>query len=324
MEYLVVDFIKSVAVDIERLKGVAGYGEVDLARAFDLGEVAHAPQQGIGYSGGATASHRYLGGSLLSARHPHKGCRALHDTPQHGVVVVLEVAFDAESRAQRRGKQAAACGCPHERERAQGELHAARPRPFVYHNVDAVILHSRVEVLLHHGAKAVYLVDKKHIVLLKRGKYACKVARLVEHGTRRYLEAHAEFVGHDSGKRGLAQPRRAEEQYMVERLGSHARRLHEHPEVVDNLFLAVETLKTPGTERFLEISLGSCRGGLGANVEIVVSHLWSVLFYYKSYRDVWPKGTANRPGSKVCRQTPNTGGNSAAAVWQNHRSAASP
>ena len=44
------------------------------------------------------------------------------------------------------------------------ELYRPCTGALVYHDVDAKIFHGRVEVLLHHGTKAVYLVDEKHVV----------------------------------------------------------------------------------------------------------------------------------------------------------------
>ena len=63
-EYLVVDLIETLAVDIERLKGITGNHKVDRSVAFDLGEVADATQQGVGDSGCAAAPQCYLGGGF--------------------------------------------------------------------------------------------------------------------------------------------------------------------------------------------------------------------------------------------------------------------
>ena len=58
---------------------------------------------------------------------------------------------DAEACAQRCCQQARARGGPHEREGVQVDLYGAGTGTAVDHDVDAVILHRRVEVLLHDG-----------------------------------------------------------------------------------------------------------------------------------------------------------------------------
>ena len=47
-ENFVVNLVQSVAVDVERLEGIAGNLHVDASVALDLCEVAHAAQQGVG------------------------------------------------------------------------------------------------------------------------------------------------------------------------------------------------------------------------------------------------------------------------------------
>ena len=91
--------------------------------------------------------------------------------------------FDAEARAERWGEQTAACGGADKGERRQVELNASRAGTFVYHDVNAEILHCGVEIFFDNGAEAVYLVDKQHVVFLERCQDAGKVAGLVEHGT---------------------------------------------------------------------------------------------------------------------------------------------
>ncbi len=191
------------------------------------------------------------------------------------MVVVLEVAVDAEARAQGRGEEAAAGGGAHEGEGAERELHATGAGALVDHDVDAVVFHRRVEVFFDHAAEAVYLVDKQDVVFFERGEYAGQVAGLVEDGTRGDLEAHAELVGDDTGQGGFAEAGRAVEQQVVEGLVAHARCGDEYPEVVDDFFLAVECLEASGAQGALEVSVGV--GLVVAYVEIVHSFLWGII-----------------------------------------------
>ena len=50
-EEFVIYLIEAESIDIQRLESVLGDVEIDRAVAFDLSEVAHASQEGVGYTG---------------------------------------------------------------------------------------------------------------------------------------------------------------------------------------------------------------------------------------------------------------------------------
>jgi len=89
--------------------------------------------------------------------------------------------IDSETGTERSCEKSAAGGGSHEGKRIQIYLDAACRRTLVYHDVDAVILHRRIEILLYHWRETVNLVDEKHVVRLQGGKDSCQVARLIEH-----------------------------------------------------------------------------------------------------------------------------------------------
>ena len=120
-------------------------------------------------------------------------------------IVVLEVHIDAEASAQRRCEHTAACGSSHESEGVKVNLYASCRRALVNHDIDAVVLHGRVEIFLHYGRQTVYLINEQHIVRLQRGEQTCQVARLVEHRARGDLESHAQLIGDDVAQCRLAQ-----------------------------------------------------------------------------------------------------------------------
>ena len=99
------------------------------------------------------------------------------------------------------------------------------------------------------------LIDKEHIVLLQRGEDACQIARLVEHRAAGELEAHAEFVGDDVGKRGLSQSGRTMEQGVVEGLATIFGSLDEHLEILYDLLLSTEVAETQGAQGVLKVFL---------------------------------------------------------------------
>ncbi len=140
-ENLVVDFVESVAVDVQCLKRVAGYCYGDFPVSFHLGEVAHAAQKSVRNAWCAAAAESDFHGCVGLDRGPEQCRRTAYDAFEHGVVVVLQMALYAETCPQRRCEQAAACCGADESEGVEGELYTACAGAFVDHYVDAVVLH---------------------------------------------------------------------------------------------------------------------------------------------------------------------------------------
>ena len=268
-QYADVHVVQSVAVHIKSLQGIAGYIQRDGAVALDLREVAHAAQQAVGYTGGAARAPRYLDGALAGDLHLQQRGRAVDDAGKRLGVIVLQTAVDAEAGAQRSREHAAARGGADERERLEAQLHRARRRAALYHDVDTEVLHGAVEILLDDGRQTVYLVDEEHVVGLQRGEQSGQVAGLVEHRAAGGLDAHAELVGDDVAEGRLAETRRAVEQHMVERLAALLGGAHEDLEVLHHLMLPGKTVEPRGAQGTLYLFL--FRGDTAA-VETVVSH----------------------------------------------------
>ncbi|MNE74402.1 hypothetical protein D3C80_1704800 [compost metagenome] len=60
------------------------------------------------------------------------------------------------------------------------------------------------------------LVDEQHVARLEIGQQRRQVARALQHRAGSTLDRHTHFLGDDVGQGGLAQPRRPEDQRMVE------------------------------------------------------------------------------------------------------------
>ena len=133
-------------------------------------------------------------------------------------VVQVEPVRDAEAVAQRRGEQARARGGADERELRQVEGDDARARALADRDRQLAVLHRGIEGLLDRARQAVDLVHEEHGARLERREEGGDVALALERRARRLHERHVELVRDDLRERGLAEPGRAGEQHVVERL----------------------------------------------------------------------------------------------------------
>ena len=79
----------------------------------------------------------------------------------------------------------------------------------------------------------------------KRGE----IARLGDHRARGGAEADPHFAREDAGERGLAEPRRAEEQDMVERLAARLGGVDEDAQILARALLPDEFVERLGAQR---------------------------------------------------------------------------
>ena len=154
------------------------------------------------------------------------------------VGVEVEPVDDAEARAQRRRQQPGARRRADQRELLQRHLHRARARPLADDDVELVVLHRRIEDLLDRRRQPVDLVDEQHLVRLQVGQHAGQVAGLLDHRAGGGADRHAHLVADDVGERRLAEPGRAVEQHVIERLAAAARGRDRHLQVVADAVLA--------------------------------------------------------------------------------------
>src|SRR6185295_7820970 len=138
---------------------------------------------------------------------------------------------NAETVAQRRSEQARARGGADQRERRQIELDRARAGTFADHDVELEVLERRIQHLFDDRAQTMDLIDEQHVVRLEIRQQRREIAGPFEHGTRGLPQVHAELVRDDVCERGLAEPRRAEQQRVVERFAALTRRRDEDLEL---------------------------------------------------------------------------------------------
>ena len=210
------------------------------ARAAHLRVVAHAAQQAVGNARRAARAQRNLRRAVGVDGNLHHLGGALDDDAQFLFGVKLQAQQNAEARAQRRTQQAGPRGGADERERPNLHHMRARRRSLPDDDVQLVILERGVELLFEHRLHAVNLVEKQHLALAQIGEDRGQVALDLQRRPRGLLKAHVELVGNDGGQRGLAQPRRAEEQHVIQRLAARFRRLKRDRQLFLGLGLADE------------------------------------------------------------------------------------
>ena len=106
------------------------------------------------------------------------------------------------------------------------------------------------------------LVDEQHVARFEIGQQRSQIARLGDDRTGGGAKADPHFAGDDLRQRGLAEPRRAEEQHMVHRLPARPRRLDEHSQVLARRLLSDELGQCDGAERGVGV-VRLARGGEG-------------------------------------------------------------
>jgi hypothetical protein len=114
-----------------------------------------------------------------------------------------------------------------------------------------MVLHGRIEDLLDDGRQPVDLVDEEDVARLQVGEDGGEVAGLGQHGAAGGPEVDAQLAGDDLGEGRLAQPRRPEQQHVVEGLGPALGRLDEDPEVPLGLLLPHELVQGLRAERLV-------------------------------------------------------------------------
>ena len=166
--------------------------------------------------------------------------RALDDRRQLVDVVEVELANETESVAQRRRHQARSRGRADQREVRQIESDRPRRGATADHDIEAQILHCRIEDLLDRPRQAVQLVDEEHVAVLEVGKSAARSPGRDSTGPDVTRKPDAHLRRHDARERRLAQPRRTGEEQMVRTLMTGARRAQHDLKMPDQVALAHE------------------------------------------------------------------------------------
>ena len=102
----------------------------------------------------------------------------------------------------------------------RSSVERARGRPLPDDDVEPEVLERRVEDLLDGRVQAVDLVDEQHVARLERGQDRGEVALALERRPGDRADPGAELLADDVREARLAEPGRACEQHVVERLSA--------------------------------------------------------------------------------------------------------
>ena len=158
----------------------------------------------------------------------------------------------AEAREEGRGEEAGASRGADERERLHGELDGRGEGPLARHDVDAEVLHRRVEALLDDGVQPVDLVDEEDVVRRELREQPGERPLVLDDGAVRHVQLDPHLVREDLRERRLAEPGRAAEEHVVERLLPAPGGLDEDAQVLLVLGLADVVVEGLRAERAVE------------------------------------------------------------------------
>ena len=114
---------------------------------------------------------------------------------------------------------------PDQRERAQRHVDRPRVDPLAQQNVDAKILHRRIEEFFDRLGQPMNLVDEQDRAFLGVGQVGNQVLGGLQHRAAGDLKGRRPDRGDAGGERGLAQARRAVEQDVPQRVAPLAGRI---------------------------------------------------------------------------------------------------
>ena len=173
---------------------------------------------------------------------------ALHDRHQVIDGVELEPGDQAEAVPQRSGDQAGSGSGADQGEGRQVQRNGAGRGALAQHDVDAEILHGRIQHLFHWPGQAVDLVDEQHVAGLELGEHGREVPGPLHCRARGGLEVGLEFVGDNVSQGGLAEAGRSGKQQVVDWFAALASGTEQHVEMPLELSLANEVTQGAGPE----------------------------------------------------------------------------
>ena len=254
-EDAVVHLVQPLAINIQSVQGKLRNLLINGSVTLDLREVSDSAQERVRDPGRTSGARRNLIRRGVLDGHVQDASASLNDVGEGLGVVVLQPKVDAETRAQRRCQQPGARRSADKGKRVEFDLDCAGIRACVDNQVDSVVLHCAVQVLLHDRRKSVDFIDEQHVIRLEVGQQSREVTGLVKDGSGSGSDGNAQFVGDDVGQSRLAQPGRSVQQRVIQGLAAIRSRLDKNPEVFERRALSREVIETRGPQHAVQFTI---------------------------------------------------------------------
>ena len=137
-----------------------------------------------------------------------------------------------------------------------------RLRALVDHNIDFVVFHRRIQVLLDDPVHAVDLIDEQNVSFAQCGQDPDQIDGALQHRTGSGVQAHSQLVGDDMRQCRLPQTRRAVEEDVIQRFAALVGGRYRNTELFLDLFLPQHLVHRFGAESVVEIPLISLAVGI--------------------------------------------------------------
>src|ERR1700737_3042923 len=148
-----------------------------------------------------------------------------------------------------------------QRERRETIADRSRSGSLTDNQIDLVVLHRGVEVLLGRRRQAVDLVDEEHLAGCELAEHGDKIGGALNHRACGGMEVDAHLAGDDLRERRFSEPGGTKEKDVVERFTAALRSLDKDAQVVAQLMLTDEFIEDGGSHRaFGSVLFGLLRG----------------------------------------------------------------
>ena len=247
-----VPLIEAIAIDLQHRERGVGHVLVDLALRFDLGVIAHPPEQIVRSARRTPRASRDFGGARRVDLDSQQ-TRAAHDDLLHFLGrVIIEPRGHPESRTQRRAYHSRASGRADECKLWQLQSQTARLRALVDDDVEPIIFHRRIQIFFDRRLEPMDLVDEKDVAFFQTGEQTGEFARFFNHRAAGVFHVHTHGVGDDVSEGGFAEARRPAQQNVFEHVAAFLGRFDHQLETLAHFQLAGELAEHRRPQRNLE------------------------------------------------------------------------
>src|SRR5216684_584513 len=211
-----VDFVEAAFVDAEHGESFLRDGAGDAAGGAHFSKIAGAAQQAVGDARRSAAAAGNFFGAAFVHFDSENFRGAMQDDQQILGLVKIEAMHDAEARAKRGGDESGAGGSADQREVAEWKGMNARAGSLPDDEVEAKIFHRGIEDFFDSGLQAMDFVEKENFLGFEGSEDGGKVAFALEQRAGAGLDGDGQLVGDDLREGGLAEPRGAVKENVVE------------------------------------------------------------------------------------------------------------